>query len=351
MTDAERENGRTVVSITRSESYEPAAVRAAVTAAVNAVGGMSRYVSPGQSVLIKPNLLAAKSPDRAITTHPVVIEVIIELVRGAGGEPVIGDSPGGALRGIDRVWTNTGMQELSERTGVPLVGFEAAGSVKLTGELKDYMIARPVVDADVIINVPKLKTHVLTLYTGCIKNMFGAIPGFAKGRVHNLAGRPAPFSRYLVGVHSLVRPALNIMDGIVAMEGDGPSGGKPRYVGAVFAGSDAVAIDTIAAAMIGMDAGRIHMIRLASERGLGVSDPDRIDVVGETPESFDTAGFVLPSATVLNYIPDFLLRALKPFIWVHPEMSREWGCVAEKCGLCVRSCPVGAITMTENGHG
>ncbi len=340
---------RAVVAIARSADYELAGIRAAVTMAVDAVGGMSKYVRPGQRVLIKPNLLSAKSPERAITTHPSVLEAIIELVRGAGGEPTIGDSPGGAIRGVERVWINTGMQELCERMDVPLVSFEAAGSVSLAGAEREYMIARTVIEADVVINVPKLKTHMLTLYTGAIKNTFGAVPGFGKARLHNLAGRPAPFSRFLVDVHALVHPALNIMDGVVAMEGDGPSGGKARYVGAVMASSDAVAMDTVAAGMLGMDVKRVHMIRLAAERGLGTDDSEGIDVVGESPDSFDTTGFKLPGTGILNYIPDPLVRALKPLIWILPEMSKEWGCVGERCGLCVRSCPVNAITMTDDG--
>ncbi len=340
---------RSVVSITRSADYELAAIRAAVTTAVDGVGGMSAFVRSGQRVLIKPNLLSAKNPDRAITTHPSVLEVIIELVRAAGGVPTIGDSPGGAIRGIERVWENTGMRDLSERTGVPLVSFEAAGSVSRQGVEHEYMIARPVVDADVIINVPKLKTHMLTLYTGAIKNTFGAIPGFGKARLHNLAGRPAPFSRFVVDVHALVAPALHIMDGVVAMEGDGPSGGKTRYVGAVMAGADAVAMDTVAAGMLGMDVRRIHMIHLAAERGLGTDDPASIRVVGELPGSFDTDGFKLPGTGILNYIPDPLVRAFKPLIWILPEMSREWGCVGgERCGLCMRSCPVNAITLKDD---
>jgi len=341
--------GEGVVSIERSPDYSLTAVREAVTRAVDALGGMSAFVQPGQSVLIKPNLLSAKNPDRAITTHPAVLEVIIDLVRHAGGDPTIGDSPGGAIRGVDRVWGNTGMKALSERTGVPLVSFEGSGSVARRGAEREYMIARPVVEADVVINVPKLKTYMLTLYTGALKNTFGAIPGFGKARLHNLAGRPRPFSRFVVDVHALVAPSLHIMDGIVAMEGDGPSGGRPRHVGAVMAGIDAVAMDTVAAGMLGMDVRRVHMIRLAAERGLGVDDPAAITILGETPESFDTEGFKLPGTGILNYIPDPLVRALKPFIWILPEMSKEWGCVGgTRCGLCMRSCPVEAISLVDD---
>jgi len=337
------------VAIASCQDYRPERVRVSVERVLALLGGLDPLVSGGQRVLLKPNLLSARSPDRAVTTHPAVLEPLVDAVRAAGGEPVIGDSPGGALRGVERVWRNTGMQELSERKGVPLVNFESESSAEVRGQLRSYMIARPVLDADVIINVAKMKTHVLTAYTGCVKNMFGAVPGFAKGRLHSDAPRPVPFSRHIVDIYSLVRPSLNIMDAVVAMEGDGPSGGRPRKVGAILGGVDGVAVDAVAAQMMGFRDGAVPMLRLAEQRGLGAASLSDIDVVGDDPDSFDTDGFALPRPGMLNLIPSFLVKALRPWIWVCPEMSREWGCRAEECGLCIRSCPVSAIAMTESG--
>ncbi len=335
------------VAIVRCSTYDAREVDRAVRRAVEYLGGISTVVAPGQRVLLKPNLLSAKPPDRAITTHPSVLRSLVAVVREAGGEPFVGDSPGGALRGVERVWRNTGMLALSEETCVPLVNFEAAGSVEIAGELGTYMIARPVLDADVIINVPKMKTHVLTLYTGCIKNVFGVVPGFRKARLHSAVPRPVPFSRRIVDLYALVRPALHVMDAVVAMEGDGPSGGRPRPVGAIIAGTDGVAVDTVAAEMMGYPHGRVPMIRQAAERGLGTCDPREIEVVGEEPGSFDLTGFALPRTRVFNFIPSFAVRALRPWIWAYPEMSEEWGCLGDRCALCVRSCPVSAIEMVD----
>lgn len=340
---------RARVAVARCASYDREDVGAAVRRVLAHLGGMQRFVSPGEKVLLKPNLLSAKDPDRAITTHPSVLEVLIEAVREAGGEPSMGDSPGGALRGVERVWRNTGLKDLSERTGVPLVNFEASGSVERKGELRSYMIAGPVVEADAIISVPKMKTHVLTLYTGCIKNMYGAIPGFAKGRLHQVAPRPVPFSHHVVDVFSLVRPRLSIMDAVVAMEGDGPSGGSPRQVGAIIGGEDAVAVDAVVAGMMGYRDGQVATTRIAAERRLGVADRERIEIVGDDPFALNLEGFRLPGTTMLNMIPGFLVKALKPWIWIWPEMSKERGCRAEACALCVRSCPVEAIEMTPDG--
>lgn len=341
--------GRSLVAIARCESYNASDVREAVREVLEHLGGMRRFVSLGERILLKPNLLSARDPDRAVTTHPEVVAAVVEAVREAGGLPFIGDSPGGAVRGVERVWRNTGMKKLSERSGVPLVNFEASGSREVQGRLRSYMIAGPVLDADGVIGLPKMKTHVLTLYTGCIKNMFGTIPGFAKGRLHNVAPRPGPFSRHVVDVYSLVRPRLHIMDAVVAMEGNGPSGGNPRSVGAVIGGTDPVAVDTVAAGMMGYRDGVVPTTRYGAELGLGTQDRNEIEILGEAPESFDTGGFELPSTTLLNLIPGFVVRALRPWIWVYPVMSKERGCRAEACGLCVRSCPVQAIEMTPSG--
>jgi uncharacterized protein (DUF362 family)/ferredoxin len=339
--------GRARVALKRCDTYDPHEVARAVHAVLEPFRGMRAFVRPGQNVLLKPNLLSAKSPDRAITTHPAVVEAIAAEVREAGGIPTIGDSPGGAIRGVERVWTNTGFLELSERTGVPLVSFEASGSVETRGELMSYMIAKPVLEADVIVNVPKMKTHVLTQYTGCVKNMYGAIPGFGKARIHSIAPRPVPFSRHAVDVFSLVRPSLNILDAVVAMEGDGPSGGRPRPVGAILAGTDAVAVDSVASMMMGYAEGQVPTVRLAAERGLGTMARNAIDVVGDDPASFDLEGFELPRTRPFNLIPTFLMDALRPWIWMYPQMSQEEGCRGEACGLCVRSCPVDAIEFVE----
>ncbi|MBM3307647.1 MAG: DUF362 domain-containing protein [Candidatus Eisenbacteria bacterium] len=338
---------RARVAVVRCADYDPERVGRAVAEAVELLGGMSRFVRPGERVLLKPNLLSAKAPERAITTHPEIVGAVAALVRAAGGVPSIGDSPGGAIRGVERVWRNTGMLELSERMGVPLVCFEASGSREVRGALRSYMIARPALEADAVLNIAKMKTHVLTMYTGCVKNMFGVIPGFLKSRLHSAAPRPVPFARHIVDVHCLVRPRLNVLDAVVAMEGDGPSGGRPRQVGAILAGEDAVAVDAVAAAMMGLGEGSVPTLRVAAERGLGAAALADIEVVGADPSSFDLSGFALPRTAFMNLIPDFVVRALEPWIWVCPEMSKAWGCRGEACRLCARSCPVGAIAMKD----
>jgi uncharacterized protein (DUF362 family)/Pyruvate/2-oxoacid:ferredoxin oxidoreductase delta subunit len=319
-------------------------LRRVISEALGPFGGMTAFVSPGDRVLLKPNLLSAKDPSRAITTHPSVVETVAALVREAGGDPFIGDSPGGALRGIDRVLESTGMKEMADRAGIELVNFESSGSEEMdAGDYRLY-VARPVLEADVIINLPKLKTHSLTLMTGAVKNMFGCVPGFRKAEMHKLFPKPAEFAVMLVELFGRIRPALSIMDAVLSMEGNGPSSGEARDTGIIAVSDDAVALDAVAGRMIGFREGQVDTTRIAGERGLGVADTGSIDMVGDAAgtviEDFD-----LPSNLALRLVPGPLARMVAPLMWLRLVIDEE-KCTG--CGLCFRSCPV--KTIEESGE-
>lgn len=337
--------GRATVAVNRCGSYDKEELAGAITGALEPFGGMREFAGAGRRVLLKPNMLSAKDPSRAITTHPLFVEAVIDLVREAGGEPVIGDSPGGAVRGIRRVWDNTMMSDLAGRTSCELVNFEASGTETVDTGICRFFVARPVLEADAVINLPKLKTHSLTLLTCAVKNMFGVLPGFRKAEMHKLFPKPAPFSRMLVELYRNVRPALNIVDGVMAMEGDGPSSGKPRLTGIVAAGTDAVAVDAVMARVIGFDPAGIDTIRIAGEEGLGTADPSLIDVTGDAADYRDE-GFSLPSNTGMRLIPGPLARLVAPLVWLRLEIDEE---ACTSCGMCYRSCPVKAVRKRGEG--
>ncbi|MBN1164411.1 MAG: DUF362 domain-containing protein [Candidatus Krumholzibacteriota bacterium] len=300
---------------------------------------MRSLVLPGQKVLIKPNLLSAKDPSRAITTHPVILEAIGEEVRRAGGIPSIGDSPGGAIRGIDRVWENTGMKDLSRRTGMRLVNFEASGSREIKTGRYSFFVAAPVEETDVIINAAKLKTHSLTLLTCGIKNMFGVIPGFRKAEMHKLYPKPEEFAQMLVQLYRSVTPQLTIVDAVVAMQGNGPSAGEPRPVGLLAAGKDAVAVDAVMGRLIGFALDQVDTTRIAARENLGEARMENIDITGDgagvRPENFS-----LPSNRGARLIPRPLVRLVTPLVWLKLVIN-PGRCVG--CGFCSESCPVDAI--------
>jgi uncharacterized protein (DUF362 family)/Pyruvate/2-oxoacid:ferredoxin oxidoreductase delta subunit len=329
------------VVVKRCPSYDERAVQSALGALLEPLGGMAAFVQPEQKVLLKPNMLSAKDPSRAITTHPIVVEAVAREVRRCGGLPFIGDSPGGAIRGIRRVWANTGMEEMAERAGIELVNFEASGSRGIDFGRYTFFVSKPVLEADVIINLPKLKTHSLTLLTCAVKNMFGVIPGFRKGELHKLHPKPGEFAEMLVHLYKLVTPSLNIVDAIVAMEGNGPSSGRPFELGVMLAGEDGVAIDAVASRMIGFPDGFIDTTRIAAAMDLGEDGVEELDIVGDgadvRPDSFE-----LPSNRVKKLIPRPLARMVAPLVSVRPVIDPD-SCTG--CGFCFESCPVKAIVQ------
>ncbi len=324
----------------RCGSYEAGQLRASVEESLAPFGGIGAFVKPGQRVLLKPNLLSAKAPDRAITTHPDFVRTVALMVREKGAEPVIGDSPGGAIRGIQRVWNNTGIAEMASSEGIELVNFEASGLKEVeSGEYRLY-ISKPVLDADVIINLAKLKTHTLTLLTCGVKNIFGVIPGFRKAEYHKLYPKPDKFAEMLVELYSFVKPALTIVDGILSMEGNGPSSGKVRKTGVIIAGEDAVAVDAVAARMIGFEEGQIDTTRIAGLRGIGTASISKIEITGNGREE-KPEGFLLPSNRGIRLIPGPLVKMIAPLVWLKLEIDPERCTVCEQC---LKSCPVGAIS-------
>lgn len=330
---------RKKVSIVRCASYDPAAVRDSLRRALEPLGGMQSFVKPGQRVLLKPNLLSAKDPSRAITTHPNIVEAVAEEVRRIGAVPFVGDSPGGAIRGIRRVWANTGMEEMARRANLELVNFEASGSRGIRFGEYTFYIAKPALEADAIINLPKLKTHSMTLMTCAVKNMFGVMPGFRKGEQHKLYPKPLEFARMLVHLYKLVTPTLTVVDAALAMEGNGPSSGRPKWLGLLMAGEDAVAIDAVAARIIGFEDGFVDTTRIASEMGLGEGSMERLELLGDAATA-RADSFELPSNIVQKLVPRAIIKLLAPLVWVKPVIMPD---KCKGCGFCAENCPVRTI--------
>jgi uncharacterized protein (DUF362 family)/Pyruvate/2-oxoacid:ferredoxin oxidoreductase delta subunit len=303
---------------------------------------MGAFVKPGQKVLLKVNLLAAKAPERAITTHPEVVRAVANAVRQAGGEPAIGDSPGGAVKGVKRFWIETGIGALAQEMNIPLLNFETSGVVRRSVDGRTYYLAKPVMESDVVINLPKLKTHSLLMLTGAVKNMYGAIPGLRKAELHRDNPRPNDFARVVADIYSQARPQLNIMDGILSMEGNGPSAGDLRWMKMLLASPDGVALDATFARLVGVKPRDVLTTRIAAEQGLG--QMDGIEIAGEKLEDLMVKKFKVPSAAVLNLIPRFVVKVLAPLVWVKPVILKE---KCTKCGYCVESCPTSALSATN----
>lgn len=328
------------VGVFRCESYEQGVVESAVASLLKSLGDLSSLVKPGDRVLLKPNLLSARPPEHGVTTHPALVRCVANLIVSLGGTPSIGDSPGGTVRPVEDVFEITGMRQVSEDLGIELANFDREGCYEKEIGGRTYFISKPPLDADVLINLPKLKTHNLTVITGAVKNIYGVVPGYRKSEYHRLLPHPRDFSGLLLDIYSLCKPDLTIVDAVVGMEGAGPSNGHLRQIGLLIGGEDAVAVDTVIAELIGCPPSRVTTIKEAESRGVGVSSLEEIEVVGEREAKI--ADFRLPFRDLLSYAPSWLASFLGRYIWVRPFPKGE---TCEKCGTCVDSCPPGAMTM------
>lgn len=337
------------VAVVKCPGYEEELVWRAVSAALEDIGGLAGIIRPGDKVLLKANLLAPADPGEAVTTHPAVVRAVIEAVKEAGGVPVVGDSPGYFARaagGKCPALSKCGLKQVADDLGIESFQFEAMeDSFIETGVpggvyLDRIYAARLALEADVIVTLPKLKTHSNTWYTGAVKNMFGAVATRTRKEAHKLATLER-FSGSIVDIYSVFKPQLAIMDAVIGMEGEGPRHGKPKPAGLILAARDPVALDAVASKIIGFDPMEILTTRQAAARGLGTGDLSAIEIVGERIEDA-AVSFKKPSGRMVN-IPPFVMRIADRLLKVRPECVNE---DCDRCRICQKSCPVDAITMT-----
>ncbi|MFH1863029.1 MAG: DUF362 domain-containing protein [bacterium] len=331
--------------LVRCPSYHPAEIRRALRAGLDHLDSPERLIRPGDMVLLKPNMLSAKSPESCVTTHPEVITAVGELVLDCRGKIVLGDSPAGMVKNLRRHWEKTGIWEAAQRLGIQPVSFEDCGIRSFTSPEGHIGIARTALETDVIINLPKLKTHQLTKQTGAVKNMFGTVPGFRKGDMHSRAPNALRFARFVVAVYQQVTPALTIMDAVTAMEGNGPSAGPPRQVNALLVAEDGLVLDYWAAKLINMDAAELPIFKAAVEAGLWDAQAPAPLWRGEDPQSLQVADFKPPDSSRIEKLPPFVVENLRKLIWVRPRVEPK---LCSACGLCVDNCPEGAMKF-HNG--
>ena len=333
------------VQIRKIESYDPAALDAAVKSFLREMP-LSR-VNRSKRVLIKPNLLGAYPPERAVTTHPAVVEALVRYWLEKGKEVWIGDSPGGALN-VERVWETCGYNDLAKRYPVKLVNLSTSGFRELDYEGTKVKISEVFWRCGIIINVAKYKTHSLTGFTGGLKNLYGLVPGLIKTDYHRLYPATKDFAALLLALYRLTRSRISysFIDGILGMDGAGPSAGRVRNFGLLFGSRSIPAMDYTAARLMGFRMDDVPYLREALH-GDGIL-PSRIKV----PTSFQD--FTLPDVDIrvvklrkelLKYVPGIGRRIFQKVYYFHPRISER----CKSCGLCVRSCPVHAITPPAPG--
>jgi uncharacterized protein (DUF362 family)/Pyruvate/2-oxoacid:ferredoxin oxidoreductase delta subunit len=307
----------------------------------------------GKKILIKPNLLMSAPPEKAITTHPILIESLIEVLKEKGVKDIfIGDTPGNTSTNIDHLYRITGLKEVAERQGVNLINLYTYGVINIKSDIAgEIPITKFIKEVDYVINVPKLKTHTFMLMTCAIKNTFGLVPGMNKSRMHAIAINPESFAQILVDIFKEVNPLINIVDGIIGMEGEGPSAGNPRKFGKLIIGDNAVAVDVISSIILGYSPQEIYTNLVAYKKGLGEIDIEKIEVIGEEKDklynhdvakvkNFYSLTKNLPS--FMGNIASFLFNKL---IRQYPVID-EAKCI--KCRICENGCPKKAISLINN---
>jgi uncharacterized protein (DUF362 family)/Pyruvate/2-oxoacid:ferredoxin oxidoreductase delta subunit len=338
----------TIVSIVRCPDYEPELVSSAVTTALE-LAELDVIVRESEITLLKPNLLSTRTPDEAVTTHPSVVRALGRYALERDRSVTLGDSPPFAGENpikYARLCEMTGMTALASELEIPIVRFEEDVTTVSNPEgrfYRSFEVARRAIDADVLVNIPKLKTHGLTTFSGAVKNIFGCVPGVRKGLFHvQAAENTETFAQMLVDLLRVFKPRVYVIDAIVAMEGEGPNAGTPRHVGLILASPDAVALDAVASALIGIDPMSIDTTRLAHEQGLGCGDINSIAIRGERIEDVRLENFKLSSGrNDWNRIPAPIRMILRRQLVAAPKI-RSAKCIG--CGGCVRVCPVRAIT-------
>ncbi|HEX7560886.1 MAG TPA: DUF362 domain-containing protein [Candidatus Humimicrobiaceae bacterium] len=348
------------VAIRKCGGYIKTDVIDAIEKCVAGIGGFESFIGNASNILLKPNLLSAIPPESAVTTHPVFIESIIEIIKKTANRPVritIADSPGVAIKytkkDLKRLYEICGLSYLGEIEGVTLnldTDFSQV-SFKDAKVLKQLEIIKPVLDADIIINMPKFKTHSLTRMSGAVKNMFGIIHGRTKTLLHAKFIDVEKFNEMLLDVYLSKPPTLNIMDVILGLEGEGPgASGSARKTGLVLAATDGIAMDNVAARHMGFEDKTLPLIKCAEARGLAGSDLGKIEISGGLLEEFIISGYKLPRNTPIDRISKnrFLNTYVFPFIRNTLSVSPYQNKVkCTNCNTCIKVCPEAAITTKD----
>jgi uncharacterized protein (DUF362 family)/ferredoxin len=334
--------GKSIVALVRCEEYAEGLVYEKVRRGIDLLGGIQSFVKPGEKIVLKPNVLIGIDPNRNVTTHPTVFKAVGRILKDFGAIVSYGDSPShlGSVFNL----RNCGLKAVGDELGFRIADFDHGQEVTHESALlhKKLLIANGILEADGVISLPKLKTHGLTRLTGCIKNQFGCIPGLNKRGFHFNMPDPYQFATMLVDINTFVKPRLFIMDGIMAMEGNGPFGGQSRPLKVLLFSTDPVALDSIVCKIIDLNPEFVPTSKPGERSGLGTYHYENIQVSGDELNSFMVKDFAVvrqpPVAATTGRLRKFFKDQLTP----RPVIDQA-RCI--KCGTCLKMCPLGSKAL------
>lgn len=339
--------GKSIVALVPCSTYDENEVYQAVARGIDLIGGLDKWFSREETILIKPNMLGRAAPEQAVTTHPAVFQAAARLLIEKGFAHLsYGDSPGPTSPSPQRVAEGCGIAAIAGEMGIPLADFLHGRLVPCPeGRItQSLLVANGVLVAGAILNIAKMKTHALQRLTGAVKNLYGCIPGQAKTVGHARYPDAIRFARMLADLNKLLKPRLHIMDGIVAMEGNGPSSGTPVDMGVLLFSGDPVALDSVFCRLVNLSPAMVATNVAGEQAGLGTWHEDQIKVV--TPEGVKTVREACEKYGKPSFQVDrgsgsrglaFHLLGFLPGLRERPVADPE-KCI--RCGACVESCPV-----------
>lgn len=312
---------------------------------------LDELIRPNMNVVIKPNLVMKSKPEAAIITHPAVVAAVGTRVQSLGAKVTIAESAGGLYNtaSLKSSYSVCGYEKMAAETGLHLnmdCGYQNAEAPHGL-RCKSFPIIDPIRNCDLLIDIAKLKSHCLTGMSGAVKNLFGSVPGLQKPEFHCRFPDKRDFGMMLTDLCETVRPQITIVDAIVTMEGNGPSGGRPRPMGVVLGGRNPYNVDLIGARLMVMEPSEIFMLQSAMERGLCPDSPDKVTVLGQDYQQFIVKDFLQPESKS----NDFIARVPKPLRPLAEKLAtprpkiRTSDCVG--CGKCAESCPQHTIQITN----
>jgi uncharacterized protein (DUF362 family) len=316
---------------------------------IEKLGGWDSFVKKGDVVLLKVNLIGPKTSDSAAITHSEFVRALSKILINRGCTVWIGDSSGGAIAGIAptaQSFKVSGYEKVAKEEGVIIKNFDREGvfEVEPKGKYKEKMyLAKPLFDADVVINLPKLKTHSATIYTGAVKNVFGCVPGLRKAMYHKIAPIKDDFGEILVDIHEGIKFDLHIMDGIISMQGEGPTAGTVYNANKILISTDPLALDTVAVNMLGMSVEDIPVLSAAKKRNLGQCNLDEIEIDGDYNTIPHLKDYKLPKnlKNTRRMNSNAVIKVID-FFKTKPVINNK---KCKKCNMCVESCPLNAIDI------
>lgn len=325
------------VVVIECKNYGREEVKTAVLKGINLLGGIKSIFKPGEKVLLKPNILVGDNPDKGVTTHPEVFNAIAEILKNANLNLVFGDSPG--FGSPKRAAKQSGIMKTAEKSGIKLADFESVINIPFNeGKiLKNIPIAKGALESDSIVSISKMKTHGFTRITGAVKNQFGCVPGLLKGEFHVKMPDIFDFSRVIIDINNFLKPRLFIMDGIMAMEGNGPRGGDLIPMNVILFSRDPIALDSVFCKLIDLDPEFVPTMKFGMDTGLGTYKYDEIDILGDFNTNLINKEFNVVRRPPDRFIssksfPSFLKNLLSP----KPVINYE---ICKNCGKCVLQCP------------